>query len=310
MVKFQRPAVKAAAQATLSATSSNPRRLVLIHTAATILVSLVLTLIDYLLEEQIGTTGGLGGISTRTTLSTIQTLLRYGLLVVLPIWNCGYLYCCLRLSRQESAGDGDLLSGFRRFGPVLRLTLLKAAIYLLVGLVCAQISSTIFMLTPWASPMLEAMEPMLESGEISQDVLMAAAEAAAVPILVIFGAVFLLACAPVYCALHLTDFCIMDGEPKGALAAILESLRMTRGNRMALLKLDLSFWWFYVLDALVSLLCYGDIILSLLGVPMPWSDTVNAFVCLGAFALAQCLLYTWKKNQVFLTYTHTYNALK
>lgn len=310
MVKFQRPAVKSAARSTLSQFPDQARKLVLLHTGASLLLAIFLSVLDFLLEQKIGATGGLSGISTRSALSTIQSLLRYVQLLALPAWNCGYLFALLRLSRQEGAEERSLLSGFSRFGPVLRLTLLKASIYFAIGLICVYIAAAIFLATPWAQPLLDALEPMVASGEVSQEQLLAATDAVALPMVLIFSGLFLLACTPVFYLLRVTDFCIMDGQHKGALAALLESLRLTRGNRMALLKLDLSFWWFYLLELLVSLLCYGNLVLTTLGVKLPWSGNVSYFVFLGVYAAAQLLLYTWKKNHVFLTYAHTYNALK
>jgi uncharacterized membrane protein len=309
MVKFQRPAVKSAARNTLSQFPDQARKLVLIHTGVSLLLTIVLSVLDFLLEQKIGTTGGLGGISTRSTLSTIQSLLRYVQFLALPAWNCGYLFALLRLSRQENADERSLLSGFSRFGPVLRLTLLKAAIYFGIGLICVYIASSIFLATPWAKPLLDALEPMVASGEISQEQLLAAMETVALPMVLIFSILFLLACIPVFYMLRVTDFCIMDGQRKGALAALMESLRLTRDNRMALLKLDLSFWWFYLLELLVNLLCYGDLLLTTLGVQLPWSVNVSYFAFLGFYAAAQFLLYAWKKNHICLTYAHTYNTL-
>lgn len=310
MVKFQRPAVKSAAHATLSQFPDQARKLVLIHTGASLLLAILLSVLDFLLEQKIGTTGGLGGISTRSTLSTIQSLLRYVQLLVLPAWNCGYLFSLMRLSHRENADERSLLSGLFRFGPVFRLMLLKAAIYFGIGLLCMNIASTIFMATPWAEPLVDALEPMIAGGEISQEQLLAATETVLLPMVLIFGSLFLLVSAPVFYTLRVADFCIMDGERKGALASLLESLHLTRGNRIALLKLDLSFWWFYLLEALVSLLCYGDLLLTMLGLQLPWSGNVSYFVFLIVYAAALLLLHLWKKNYIFLTYAHTYNALK
>ena len=310
MVKFQRSAVKTAARNTLDRSRDQARKLILIHTGAALVLTLLLSLIDYLLEQQIGATGGLSGISLRSTLTTVQSVLRYGMFLAVPAWNCGYLFAMLRLSRGEQVSPRTLLSGFGKFGAILRLTLLKAALYVGIGLLCINIASTIFMATPWAQPLIEALEPAVESGEITPEQLLAATEAVALPMILIFSGIFLAACIPVYYMLWAADFSIMDQEGNRALAALLGSFRLTRRNRKALLKLDLSYWWFFLLDLLVSLLCYGDLILTLLGIAPPWTGYVGYFLFLAFYAVAQLLLYSWKKNQIFLTYAHTYNALK
>ena len=310
MELFDRRAVKEAARKSLVNASRDPKRLILIHTGATLLLAIVLTVIDYLLEQKIGTTGGLGGIGTRSVLTTVQSVLRYVQILVLPIWNCGYLYACLHISRQKCADERSLLEGFHRFGPIFRLTLLQALIYGIVGCVCAYASSAVFVMTPWAQPLMDALQPMIESGEVTEAALLAAMETVYVPLILIFAAIFLALCLPIYYQLRLANFCIMDGQRKGALAAILESRRLTKGSRMALLKLDLSFWWFYLLDLLVSLLCYGDMILTAFGVNLPWSADASYFIFLAVYAVGQLLLYAWKKNEVFVTYAHVYNTLQ
>jgi hypothetical protein len=63
------------------------------------------------------------------------------------------------------------------------------------------------------------------------------------------------------------------------------------------------------LDLLVSLLCYGDLILNVFGVQLPWSADAGYFIFLFVYAAGQLLLYTWKKNHIFTTYAHVYNSL-
>lgn len=310
MALFDRRAVKSAAGDSLASAPKDPKRLILIHTGATLLLAIVLTFLDYLLEQKIGTTGGLAGIGTRSVLTTVQSVLRYAQILVLPVWNCGYLYACLQLSRREAADEHSLLSGFRRFGPIFRLTLLQAAIYLFIGFVCVYISASVFVMTPWAQELMTTLEPMMETGEISQEALLAAMESVYLPLILIFLAIFLLVSLPIYYRLRMANFSIMDGQRKGAFAAILDSFRLTRHNCIALLKLDFSFWWFYVLDLLVSLLCYGDMILTAFGVDLPWSADASYFIFLFVYAAGQLLLYSWKKNEVTVTYAHVYNTLK
>lgn len=310
MELFDRRAVKAAARNSLANAPKDPKKLILIHTGASLLLAVLLTVIDYLLEQKIGTTGGLSGIGTRSVLTTIQSVLRYAQILVLPIWNCGYLFACLQLSRQQPADEHTLLAGFHRFGPIFRLTLLQAVIYVVIGLVCVYASSAIFVMTPWAQPLTDALQPMMESGEISEELLLSAMETVYLPLILIFAVIYLAACLPVYYRLRMAEYCIMDGQRKGAFAAVAESFRLTRGSCLALLKLDLSFWWFYALDLLVSLLCYGDLILTAFGVRLPWSADAGYFVFLFVYAAGQLLLYTWKKNEVFVTYSHVYNALQ
>ncbi len=305
---LQRPALKAAGAE--SAWGQEPKKLILIHTGAVLLVSVILAVLDYLLEQGIGATGGLSGISLRSALSTVQTLLRYVQAFALPAWTCGYLAACLRLSRGEPADTSTLLAGFHRFGSVLRYSVLQGLIYTVLAIVCIYISSAIFLATPWSQPLMEIMEPVLTTGEIPEELFSSGLETAILPLLLIFCGLFLAVCLPIGYMLKFGQYALMDTEKIRARAAIRESARITKGHRWALLKLDLSFWWFYALEVLVGLLCYGDLLLAAAGVQLPWSEGVSYFLFLGLYALAEMGLYYWKKNAVSLTYAHAYGVLK
>ena len=94
----------------LADASFSPQRLVLIHTAAALGLSLILNILHYVLQQGIAGTGGLSGIGTRTVLEFIQTVLQIVNLVVLPFWNIGYLYTTLLLSRRQNRRRSPRLS--------------------------------------------------------------------------------------------------------------------------------------------------------------------------------------------------------
>ena len=66
--------LKAEADAALQAAAYDPQKLILIHTGVIMALSLVLTALDYLLEQQIGTTGGLSGMGTRSIRDTAHCI--------------------------------------------------------------------------------------------------------------------------------------------------------------------------------------------------------------------------------------------
>ena len=88
------------------------------------------------------------------------------------------------------------------------------------------------------------------------------------------------------------------------------SSELTRYRRLGLFKLDLSFWWFYLLNAGTLVLCYGDVLLNLMGVSLPWSEDVSYFLFLVLYAAAQLALYWWRKNEVDVTYAQVYTDLQ
>ena len=124
----------------------------------------------------------------------------------------------------------------------------------------------------------------------------------------LFG-LFLLLFLPVSYHLRLSGYFLMDAPEKGAIYALISSFQYMRGNCLSMVRLDLSFLWFYVLEILVGLLCYGDIIAEALHIPLPLSPDGAYLLFLGAYLLCQFGLYVWQKNYVSVTYACAYRTL-
>lgn len=314
---FDRKGLKHAAAESLARSSSDPGKLVLIHTGAALLLTTLLSALDYWLEQSIGGTGGLDGLGTRAMLGTVQSILRISQILVLPFWEIGYVYATMQLARGEYRAPEALLQGFRRFGPVLRLMLLRSAIYIAIGVAASYISSFLLFLTPWSRPLVEAMTPFLSSDtSILQNAaqmeaaMQAAMDAAALPIAAISGVVFLAMAAPVFYRYRMAEFALMDAPEKGALAALRRSRQLMKGNCIGIFRLDLSFWWYYLLELLIGAVCYADQILLLAGVSLPGSAGGYYFLCLGLYFVCRLAL-SWKfRNGVDVTYAYAYGALQ
>lgn len=298
----------------LGRASYDPRKLVLLHAAVSLGVTLLIALLDLFLSQQIDGTGGLAGMQTRTILETVRSALQFGGSIALPFWEVGIIYAAICLARGQEARPNELLSGFRRFGPVLRLLLVQGMLYFAVAMVCANISSFIFMLTPLAQPLVEAMTPMLEDASIlNSQMVMDEATAEVImansgPLLAIFCLLFLVAVVPLMLRFRLSEYLIMDGDP-GAMHAMLTSWKLTKGNVFALLKVDLSFWWFYVLQLLCGVVGYANLLLPAVGVDLPLSDEAAYVVFFLAQILLQLALYWWAGSRVYTTYALAYDTL-
>lgn len=294
------------------AKAHRPGQIILIHTGTTLLVSLLLSAADYFLDQQIGLTGGLSGIGTRSILATIQSILRLLQIVILPFWQIGYTYYTLQVARGQADGPSDLLEGFRRFGPVLRLKLLLAIMTVLLALASIYASSFLFTLSPWAAPMIQEME-VLMAGDLDQTALLDAVASmtqdSIVPIMILFGICFLAGGIFLFYRFRLAELWLMDHPHGGALAALQNSRMAMHGNFKAMLRIDLSFWWFYLLDLLVTTLCYGDVILDAAGFEMTTDAFGHYLVFFSLYVWAQMALYWWKRNEVAVTYAHTYMQL-
>lgn len=286
------------------------KKLIGIHTGILLLVSLAVTLVDYLLEEQIGQTAGLSGVKLRSVLTSVQSALTIVQMIGLPFWQFGWVFGAMRLTRGGTADINTLLEGFRRFFPLLRLMLLQGIIYLVIGIATANAGMFFFAMTPWAKPL---MEFYLRAESLPQEQLLLAMEEVvteiALPMMAIQLLVFAVVAIPVAYRLRMAQYCLLD-DPKGkAWAAIKRSVLITKRQSLALFRLDVSFWWFYALDVLVTAVAYVDVVLNLAGVSLgiaPWLAYFGSFVLYG---LCQLGLYWWKKPQVDATYVCAYEAL-
>lgn len=307
--------LKAAAAQSLQNAAYNPKKLVLIHTAAVLVFFAVLAIVDYLLEQQISSTGGLSGLGTRTVLATAQQVLQLSEQILIPFWQIGYLYAMLRFSRGETAGPETLLTGFRRFLPFLRLHLIQFFSYAGVALACSYVACNLVFFTPWGSNMIESLLPLLSESEVVdvavlEEAVIAAMDQIMLPLLAIFGILFLSIGAPMFYRYRMGQYLLMDDPQMGALSALRTSRRITRGNRVALFRLDLSFWWFYLLDGMITALWFGGTLLSLLGISLPMSEEVSQLVFYGLYMVCQLGLYLGCRNQVEVTYANAYSALR
>ena len=316
MDKNDRISLKSQALHSLANASYSPKKLILIHTGIVLLLSFLLAIADSLLENQIGTTGGLSGIGSRSILVTAQSVLRLAQTVLLPFWQMGYLYVTMKFAREEEVSPWDLCEGFRRFGPVLRLNLLKIVLFIGVGIVGSNIASFIFSLTPYSAPMMELLIPLMEDPAAMEDPIalqeafMAVTEEIMVPLLIIGGIVILALSIPVLYHYRLASFFLMDSDKQGAFASMRSSRKLMRYLCIDMFKLDVSFWWFYLLEALTIVLCYMDVILGWLGVALPFDTTTAYFLFFSLYLISQLALYWWRKNEIDVTYACAYEFLR
>lgn len=311
-----RRAIHHAAGQALSSASADPKKIALWYTVICSVMALVSTVLTGFLTDRIDDTGGLSNMGLRSILSTGQTILPFVQLIITGCLSLGYHVAVLRIARGENAESRTLLDGFRNFGPILRAMLFQGLLYLSYGILSMYLSSFVFMATPFAAPFYEIMEPLMSSpsilnGAITVDeaTLMAASEAL-IPMLWIWGGIFLLLFLPAYYGYRMTTFCIADDPRRGALAAMHRSKIMMRRNRIALFRLDLSMWWFYLLQVLISVVCYGDMLLPMIGITLPWSSMFSYYFFFVLSLALQIVSYYFLMNRVNVAYAVAYDSLQ
>jgi uncharacterized membrane protein len=297
----------------LEHTECDHRRLVMIYAGVMALVLALASGASWWLQTQISSTGGLQGIGMRSILETAATVLQLVSTIALPFWTMGYVLCILGIVRGKRMETGDLLGGFQRFFPLLRLNLYRVFKYFLIGTVLLYPSIMLFLSTPLAQPVYDILEPLVLNATDTTQVMVMMDEATAValteamiPWMVLYGGLFLLLAAPLYYRLRLADYILLDNPKLGALQAVRLSTMMTLRKRMQLFLLDLRFWWFYLGLGLSIAVCYLPLILSWFGISLPsWAD----YACYGGYLAVQFGIITAAQNKVEATWAVAYEAL-
>ncbi len=311
-----RRAIHRSAGQALAATANDPRKIALWYTVICSVMALAMTVLTGFLTDRISNTGGLSNIGLRSILSTGQTVLPIVQLVITACLNLGYHFAVLRIARGEEAQPRTLLEGFRHFGPILRAMLFQGLLYFSFAIVSMYLSSFLFMMTPFAEPFYAVMDPILSSssqlsgGLVLEEATVLAAMETMLPMLWIWLGLFLLLFLPAYYGYRMTSFCIADEPRRGALACMHQSKIMLRRNRFALFRLDLTMWWFYALQVLIALICYGDLILPMVGIQLPWNGTFSYYFFFVLSLILQIVTYYFLMNRVFVAYAVAYDALR
>ena len=295
----------------LERSAYSPKKLVLLHTALALGSFLLTALINYLLSLQIADTGGLSGMELVSALTAAQSVLELAVTVGLPFWNIGLYFAACRWAEGQTARPADLLQGFVRFRSALGFFLLKIALFFVLAVGITNISSVIFMMTPFATPLIDQLTPLLQQGS-GAEILMTDAVSdsllqALIPLLIFSAVLFALVAIPLFYRLRFSEFALMSGLTCGK--ALLKSFAVTRKNCLQILKLDLSYWWYYLGLGLCMLISNGDWLLSLLGISLPLSATAAYFVFYPLGLMCQgLLLWQWESRRMTV-YCLAYRSL-
>ena len=308
-------AIRTAAAESL-AIQANNRKIPLIYAGFSALLSLAVTVISYILSQKINQMTGLANLGNRAIFSTIKSTLPVAQLIFLIGWEMSYLMCAMRLARRRVVEPQDMKTGFSRFWPILRAKILMGFVYLGLGIAAMYASVFIFMALPISNAFYEVVAPLLDSATILNSTItideatLAAVSATMWPVFLIFAAVFVIVSLPTFYGFRMVSFCIADNCPRGALAAMKASRTMMKGHKRDLFKLDLSFWWFFLLEGIIGVICYLDVILPMVGISLPWSNTISYYAFYILSLGCQAALYWAYLNRVTVSRAVFYDAIR
>ena len=295
----------------------NAKNLTAFHTGITVVAALIITLLQFVLTKGIGNTSGLSGLGTRSVLETIQMVLRWANMILLPFWSLGFLYASYLWARDSHARREDLLMGFRRFGPCLSLLLNRTVLSVLVMILCINLSSTVFILTPAAAPLMELAETAGNDMDALNEILAQMSweqtmELANVllPMLILWGILSLVILVPLLYRFRMAEYVILEEPRARGLSSMLLSAALLRRRFWKLLRLDLHFWWYYGLKALCIVLCYTDLLLELWGISLPVGAEAASLITCGLYLAALFAIEVSFRPRVDTAYANLFLALK
>lgn len=302
------------AQRRLNVASYKPRRLMLIHSGVALGTSLLLAILTYIINWQIQTNGsGLSGMELSIILETASTVLQGAVAILTPFWTIGLSYAFLRIARGKSAWPQTLLEGFRRKGPVLRFLLMEGLIYGMIIVAAMYCAGWLYTMTPDGNAFSEAILALssqnLDFAEIYEQIPASVLEQVNRVYTPIMCGVLLVLLTPTAYRLRMAPFVLMDEEGTGAWKAIRTSGRITRRNCFKLFLLDLHYWWYYLLQVLLMLPLYADVLLAALNINLPVDSAVIALIGAVVYVLLTLLLECFARPKIMTTYAVAYDAL-
>lgn len=286
---------------------NDPKKVVLVYAGIVALSSLVVTVVQDLLDSQISQTGGIQNIGTRSMLTTADTVLTIAQLLLVMCLTLGYTGSMLRIARGQYASPNSLKAGGERIWVLLRTRLLQMLIMTAAAFALCFLVVNVCLLTPLSNRVIAVTGTVSAEELLSNGLALIALYSAMLPIILIY----LVALVPLLwyfsCTYRMVDYLLIDRPQLGAFGVLRESRRMMQGNMKMMLRVDLSFWWYYLLQALVSVLVYLNMVLAPFAIGLPPEVLYWGTVVL--YLAADFALRYFFSNKVAVTYALFYDSL-
>lgn len=294
------------------------RKLTLLHGAVTMGVLLLMTAAGLLLGRAINSHQGLSGMGSIGILQTVQSVLSTGVNLLLPFWEVGILYAAMRTLRGQNTDFPMLRQGFIRFGSMLCYYLLLMLLYMGVAFACMNLLMPVMVMLPIPPTLQEALLMMdmsaLESPEQIYALLATIPQSEMLSytlrILAVFAVPYFAVIIHLHYRFRFTPYLLLDEHPSRTLVSFVHSNRLTKGSKWKLMKLDLSFWWYYLLQAAASAIVFLPDALTALGITLPLPADVLYLLCYGIYALGSLALTWFAGAYVQLTYATALEQLR
>lgn len=286
---------------------NDPKKVVLVYAGIVALSSLVVTVVQDLLDSQISQTGGIQNIGTRSMLTTADTVLTIAQLLLVMCLTLGYTGSMLRIARGQYASPNSLKAGGERIWVLLRTRLLQMLIMTAAAFALCFLVINVCLLTPLSNRVIAVMGTVSAEVLLSDDLALISLYSAMLPIILIYLMVLVPLLWYFSCTYRMVDYLLIDRPQLGAFGVLRESRRMMQGNMKMMFRVDLSFWWYYLLQALVSVLIYLNMVLAPFAIGLPPEVLYWGTVVL--YLAADFALRYFFSNKIAVTYALFYDSL-
>ena len=293
--------LRADGAAALRAASRPAWQLLCLYTGVSVGVNLLANLIGLLLSVRLDNMTGLSAVGARSTLMAVQTVLSMALAALSPMWDGGYAASSLRLSRGENPGLRGMLQGFTQWRKILVYFLIFVLQAVGIGYMVLMLVSFLYVSTPLSAGLtLDVLYAVESSGFTAQTL------APLLPMLLMGMAAILAVVLFLFYRYRLFYFLLNDHSDQRSGFLMGLSAGITKGFRVSMLRLDLSYWWYYTLVFLASLIPNADLFLGLAGVTTtPWL-TAGLYI---AGSLVMAAAYLLGRNRVQFAWTAAYGEI-
>lgn len=233
---------------------------------------------------------GLDGMGPVTMIQTVHELLSTASSLLTPLWTLGFTAAIMAFMDWQDPQDTVLLKGLRRWWEFLKLYLLEGILMFFLMIAVSMPIGFLVSLTPWGREPVNLPDPEIV-GEVKY---IAAAVDAAAPLLILYALAFLVVGMFFAYRLRFTNYLILNGWI-GVWSAMVTSFQMTKGYVWTMIKLDLSFWWYYLL---FGVLMGAYVAVVLLGLDLGFSFHSVFWLCCVLYALGSLVLDVFAKPRI------------
>ena len=233
---------------------------------------------------------GLDGMGSVTMIQTVHELLSTASSLLTPLWTLGFTAAIMAFMDWQDPQDTVLLKGLRHWWEFLKLYLLEGILMFFLMMAVIMPITYLYALTPWAKDLMNIPDPEIV-GEVK---FVAAAVDAATPLMIIYVLALIAVLVPISYRLRFTNYMILHGWI-GVMSAMTTSFALTKGRVWTMVKLDLSFWWYYLATG-VLMGVYVAVVL--LGYNLGYSYNTIFWLAYAAYALGVLALDVFAKPRI------------